>query len=377
MALIVKKGPGLKGMNRKQAYVWGACLLAFIFVLFALFFVTGGNKNDVKPDDFTGVKPQAFDLAQLPFANDAAEQALMNKYTDLNGNLPESTLYSPEEKAARQEADAADAFSGIPASPAPDAEYADAQKDIPANSPASDSYGMNAALASVGLGGGHKTTEVGQLQKGDMAGTNVGGNFSSGNIYDPSNVFSGGGYDNHRRMPLDKQALSQIANTREGRVMLGLNAGVNEAAGKKGAAAQQALVKAWAGAGNPSNMDGGMEKALAQLDGNKGGLAVNAPAGGPSASDIANAVKNAQPGNKPEQQKECQNFSFKCLLQDAAKNLVNSLASNVASAATSWMMPSSGSTIGDQFRSCKGDKDCLDYLKSHDITITNNTKKNS
>jgi len=64
------------------------------------------------------MNPKAFDLAQLPFANDAAEKELSDSY-GLTGNMPESTLYSPQEKEARQEADA---FAGIPA--APDADYA-------------------------------------------------------------------------------------------------------------------------------------------------------------------------------------------------------------------------------------------------------------
>ncbi|MDR0292446.1 MAG: hypothetical protein LBI01_06835 [Elusimicrobium sp.] len=340
MAFIIKKGPGIKNMDRKTAYVWGACLLVFIFVLFALFTVMGG-KSDVKPDDFTGMNPKAFDLAQLPFANDAAEKELLDKYTDLDGNLPESTLYSPEEKEERQ---AADAFSGIPT--APDEEYKAAEKDIPDTSPASRNYGYGGGSARRA-----SPTMVGQLQSGSIAsGSGLG---SRGTTWSPSNMSDrNNGYGNGK-IATTKETVDKLKNSQTGRSLLGIEGALADASKKNAEGAAHGLAKAYAQGKDVSAMDGDMEKALAGLDAGKGGLMAGKAGGGPSASDVAKAIENA-PKEKPadkKDNKECSGY-WDCLWRDSLKNLTNGLVDM----GTSWLK---SKTIGDNNSFSSQMKGCL------------------
>ncbi len=92
----------INGMDRKQAYTWGAVVVvAFIALLTLASYI--GNADD---SSMAGFDAQGYDLAQLPFVNDEAEAYLLSsKYPDMQNNQS-SLFYSPQEKEERQEADA-------------------------------------------------------------------------------------------------------------------------------------------------------------------------------------------------------------------------------------------------------------------------------
>lgn len=89
-------------MTQKQAYTYGAIAIVALVALLTLASVAGNGKDD----SFDDLQGRGYDLAQMPFLNDEAEQFLLSsKYPDMkNNNI--SALYSKEEKAARQQEDA-------------------------------------------------------------------------------------------------------------------------------------------------------------------------------------------------------------------------------------------------------------------------------
>ncbi len=95
-------------MDRKQAYTWGAVGIV-CFVALMMFATLLTAPEDVSMED---LNVAGHDLAQLPFSNDEAEEFLLaSKYPDMQENQT-SLLYTPEEKAARQEQDLAEALEG-------------------------------------------------------------------------------------------------------------------------------------------------------------------------------------------------------------------------------------------------------------------------
>lgn len=91
----------LNSMDRKQAYTWGAVAVVGIVALLMLASMAGSSAED----DFSGYETRGYDLANMPFSADEAEQYLLaSKYPDLKDKS--GGLYTKEEKAARQEADA-------------------------------------------------------------------------------------------------------------------------------------------------------------------------------------------------------------------------------------------------------------------------------
>ncbi len=98
----------IKKMDRKQAYTWGAVGIV-CFVALMMFATLLTAPEDVSMED---LNVAGHDLAQLPFSNDEAEEFLLaSKYPDMQENQT-SLLYTPEEKAARQEQDLAEALEG-------------------------------------------------------------------------------------------------------------------------------------------------------------------------------------------------------------------------------------------------------------------------
>lgn len=90
-------------MDKKQAYTWGA----IIVVCFVSLLTLASFMGDADESSFDGFNTRGYDLAQMPFMNDEAEQYLLaSKYPDMQGNNS-TMLYSAGEKQARQEEDAA------------------------------------------------------------------------------------------------------------------------------------------------------------------------------------------------------------------------------------------------------------------------------
>ena len=92
-------------MDRKKAYTIGAVVVVCFIALITLASFMG----DANEESFEGLNQRGYDLAQMPFVNDEAEQYLLAaKYPDMQGNNS-TLLYSAAEKEARQEEDAEEA----------------------------------------------------------------------------------------------------------------------------------------------------------------------------------------------------------------------------------------------------------------------------
>lgn len=95
----------LNHMDKKQAYTYGAIGVVCLVALLTLASVAGGGADD----SLDNLNARGYDLAQMPFLNDEAENYLLaSKYPDMkNNNI--SALYSPADKKERQEEDAKEA----------------------------------------------------------------------------------------------------------------------------------------------------------------------------------------------------------------------------------------------------------------------------
>ena len=92
----------LNKMDKKQAYTWGAIVVVCFIALITL----ASFLDDADDASFDGFNTRGYDLAQMPFVNDEAEEYLLaSKYPDMKNN-GSTMLYSQAEKEARQEADA-------------------------------------------------------------------------------------------------------------------------------------------------------------------------------------------------------------------------------------------------------------------------------
>ena len=92
----------MQKMNKKQAYTIGGIVVALFIALLTLASFMG----DAEETSFDGMNTRGYDLAQMPFVNDEAEEYLLaSKYPDMQGNNS-TMLYSSSEKKDRQEEDA-------------------------------------------------------------------------------------------------------------------------------------------------------------------------------------------------------------------------------------------------------------------------------
>ncbi|MBR5151532.1 MAG: hypothetical protein IKW71_01715 [Elusimicrobiaceae bacterium] len=147
-------------MDRKQAYTIGAIAVVLVVALIMLISAAGSGDDD----SFAGMNSRGYDLAQMPFATDAAEQYLLaNAYPDMQEN-GSTLLYSAEEKEERQEEDAQNAE---------EEEFSQEDEYNSSNSSSQgDSY--NSGSSGRGYGGygggrGSSKTEIGQLSGASMA----------------------------------------------------------------------------------------------------------------------------------------------------------------------------------------------------------------
>ncbi len=165
-AALGKTWAKLNKMDRKQAYTWGAVAVVALVALLTLGSVVGGGNDE----DFAAFETRGYDLANMPFSSDEAEQYLLaSKYPDMQ-NTNASGLYSKAEKEARQ---------------AEDAEEAAAQLDTSASSSASE-Y-VPGRYYGGGSSGPVTPTQVGTLNSASLksaSGSGVSGTFG------PSGDFS-------------------------------------------------------------------------------------------------------------------------------------------------------------------------------------------
>lgn len=92
----------LNSMDRKQAYTWGAVAVVALVALLTLGTAMGSSSEE----DFSGFETRGYDLANMPFSTDEAEQFLLaSKYPDLKDKTA-AGLYTKADKEARQAEDA-------------------------------------------------------------------------------------------------------------------------------------------------------------------------------------------------------------------------------------------------------------------------------
>lgn len=153
-ANVIKK---LNTMDKKTAYTWGGVVLVIFITLMTMASFLGNPASDSSFDD---LQTRGYDLAQMPFVSDEAEQYLLSsKYPDMQRSGV-TALYSPEEKAARQEADAE----------AAEEQAQEAGLDTSVTSAAKEVWQGRVASGYSGSSGGagRTPTSVGQLGSASM-----------------------------------------------------------------------------------------------------------------------------------------------------------------------------------------------------------------
>lgn len=162
MSLIIRSGA--RKQTNKQAYTWAACILVSVFLVSIAVPFLGGKKEQSGQD----YMEKAYDLAQLPFTNDAATEALLqaDKYKDVAKKDLIGTLFSKKDKEKRQQEDK---VNGAPAAPDDEYKQAQIQKEKIAE--------RQAAIARRTAGATVTPTATGSLSSGHMV---SGGGASSG-----------------------------------------------------------------------------------------------------------------------------------------------------------------------------------------------------
>lgn len=165
-------------MDRKQAYTLGAIILVAVVALLMLV-STLGSEDPFDKD----MKARGYDLANMPFATDAAEQYLLaNAYPDMQEN-GSTLLYSAQDKEARQEADAQAAEEEF--AQEEQGEAGSGTDETASAASSSNSSGGRGRGYSGGGGGGGKT-QINQLGSANRPSS---GGSSFGATYGPTGDF--------------------------------------------------------------------------------------------------------------------------------------------------------------------------------------------
>ncbi len=274
-------------MDRKQAYTWGAIIIVCLISLLTLisFISTPADPS------FTNMDTRGYDLAQMPFVNDEAEQFLLaNKYPDMQEN-GSTLLYSAEEKEARQEADAlAEEENDEEDSSSGNSDSSYSSSDVTSNGYSGRSYG--------GGRGTGTPTQINQL--GSASTTHASGSGVSGSFGAPRGDFSNFKNQNKgREIPTNYQLKNQDARKALYQFARGSQAAAGLKDGKSGNA-KRALMGGDI-AGSEAFTDKGVDLSKT------GGLALdtNAPV---SSADLSNlddkvndGVNDAKNNNDPKE----------------------------------------------------------------------------
>lgn len=310
----------LNKMNRKQAYTIGA--VAVVLIVALILVISSATGED---DSFAGMDARGYDLAQMPFATDEAEQYLLsNVYPDMQEN-GSSLLYSLQEKEERQEEDERTLdFIDNDEEDDDDTDYTgdsdnSYNSDSSYNSGSSRGYGGYGGYG--GRGGGGKT-EIGTLSSAGMA-TSGGGGINS--TYGPSGDFHQfkGREDRGDEKPVQlktNDAKQTLAQFRSGSLAAArLNENKMKNAGK-------ALFGGDIRGSDAFGKDGSVD--LSKLQ--SGGLSLDTSA--PSTTTdlnnldkkVAEAAKNAQDKKKEEDKKKWWEEMLIDLAKSSAKLIVDS-----------------------------------------------------
>ncbi len=250
MSLIIKSGENKKQTN-KQAYTWAACILVSVFLVSIAVPFLGAKKEKTGQD----YKERAYDLAQLPFSNDEATDALLfsDKYQDIGKKDLIGTLFSKEDKEKRKQEDK---VSGVPAAPDPEYKAAEIQKEnIERRRAATEERRAQASAPNV-------PTSTGSLRAGGMV---SGGGVTSGvsaNIWRSDDKERESGSADRGGSGFDGNKAQLLASIKSGR-----GTGFVDATMQSGAAAKNKNAEgAAAGAINAFQKGAGDKKSEAETD---------------------------------------------------------------------------------------------------------------
>lgn len=280
----------LNKMSKKQIYTWVAIILVCFVALVTMAGFLGNASDDAS---FDGMNSRGYDLAQMPFLTDEAEDYLLaSKYPDMKNN-GSTALYTGEQKEARQEEDAQKA----------------AEEEENSGSSVSDEgnggYSGRIGGGYTGRGGSRTPTAIGQLNTSSSGSGRGGGSGMNASWGAPRGDFSP--YKSQEKgsegpvQPLQntdaRRALSQFAQT--SRAAAGLKDG-------KGANAKRALM-----GGGIKGSEAFTENGVDLSKSNGLQLDTNAPT---SSADLGNLDKDMADANK-EAQEEYQKEHEKSFLQ--------------------------------------------------------------
>ena len=283
----------LNKMDKKQAYTWGAIVVVCFIALITLASFLG----DADDASFDGFNTRGYDLAQMPFINDEAEEYLLaSKYPDMKNN-GSTMLYSQADKEARQEADAeAAAEAG-----------SDSEESSSSDSSSSSTGGYSGrGYTGGGRSGGTGTpTQVGQLGSASMG--HAGGSGMSGTFGAPRGDFSP-----YKSQEKGSEIQTQLKNTDARRALSQFAQTSRAAAGlkdNKNANAKRALMGGSI-RGSEAFTDSGVD--LSKTAGLE--LDTNAPVSSADLSNLDKAVSDA--ANKAKDDKNDDEDDFRESLAD-------------------------------------------------------------
>lgn len=315
-------------MDRKQAYTLGAIVVVVFVALITMASFLG------KADDssFDGFNSRGYDLAQMPFVNDEAEEYLLaSKYPDMQGNNS-TMLYSSSEKEERQAEDAAQAEEEAAGDTSSDTASADS------------SYSGYSGRGYSGRGGARTPTQIGQLGSASMRGS--GGSGISATWGAPKGDFSPyKSQDKGTETPLQlkntdaKKALSQFA--RGSAAAAGLKDG-------KSINAKRALMGAGIKGSEAFSETGAVDLSKA------GGLNLdtNAPVSSADLSNLDKKIADANQKGKEEKKKEDEKFG-NTLANDLWKQVLTKAVDlgmqQLSQGIDTWMANMSANKAGNNY----------------------------
>lgn len=295
-------------MDRKQAYTWGA----IVVVVFVALLTLASSMGDADDASFDGLDSRGYDLAQMPFVNDEAEQYLLaSKYPDMQDNNA-TVLFSAEEKAARQEEDAANEEAVANSSQEEDEDTYSSSYNRRSSRDDNYSYGSRR-----GGQGRREPTPIGQLNSASIGHANGGG---------VSSTFGAprGDFSTYKNQDKGKETPSQLKgqNARQALYQYAKN---SQAAARlkegKGANAKRALLAGKIQGSDAFTKDGvdldKLKRAGLTLD-------TNAPITSADYDSLAQDVSDAVSNAEKKDQKEEETF------WDRLKDEMLSLATDVA-----------------------------------------------
>ena len=310
-------------MNRKQAYTLGAIVIVCLIALISLASFMGQADDE----SFDNLNARGYDLAQMPFVSDEAEQYLLaSKYPDMQNNGA-TVLYSAEEKEERQAEDAEAAAEEEQTEEVQEESYSSYDNSSYSGSSGRRSYGGRSR------GGSGASTQVGSLGSASMgraSGSGIGGSWGAPRgDFSPYRSQSKG-----KEVPMPGQAKDKSAR----KALKQIRSGSRAAAGLKEGKLANAKKAMWAAdiAGQDAFTDNGID-----LDKASGlNLDTNAPSSSGDLSDLSDKISDAANDAKKKDDKDKETLKDQ-LLKQLYSGLINlglNLVTNIANQSVDLMM---------------------------------------